>query len=242
MKTKTQSDITTLQCDPMNESSRLTNNAIQKANLLNYYFASVFTHEPHGYVPTMDSRTNEVMLYDAIKNKDIESLLKNMDGNKATSPDGYHSCFVTELSAFISKPLGIIFRNSVESGNIPTQWKEARVSVIHKKGNKKLSSNYRPVSIISVLCRVLETLVRNQIVEYMHSEKLFSHLQFGFLKGKSTSLQLLNIINDWASSIGNGNFNDCIYLDYQKAFDTVPHNWLISKLYAYNFDARIING
>ena len=74
----------------------------------------------------------------------------------------------------------------------------------------------------------------------MQSEKLFSHLQFGFLKGRSTSLQWLNIMNDWTSSIENGTFNDCIYLDYQKAFDTVPHNRLISKLYAYNLDARII--
>ena len=163
-----------------------------------------------------------------------------MDRNKAPSPDGYHPCFVKELAEFISKPLGIIFRNSVESGNIPTQWKEARVSAIHKKGNKKLASNYRPVSITSVLCRILEKLVRNQIVEYMQSEKLFSHLHFGFLKGRSTSLQLLNIMNDWTSSIENGTFNDCIYLDYQKAFDTVPHNRLISKLYAYNLDARII--
>ena len=69
MKTKTKSDITALHCDPMDESSRLTNNDIQKAYLLNGYFASVFTHEPHGYVPSMDSRTNEEMLYEAIKKK-----------------------------------------------------------------------------------------------------------------------------------------------------------------------------
>ena len=115
-----------------------------------------------------------------------------------------------------------------------------RVSAILKKGNKKLASNYRPVSITSVLCQILEKLVRNQIVEYMQSEKLFSHLQFGFLKRRSTIRQLLNIMNDWTSSIENGNFNYCISLDYQKAFDTVPHNRLISKLYAYNLDARIL--
>ena len=72
------------------------------SNLLNDYFASVFTHEPHGYVPSMDSRTNKVMFYEAIKYKDIESLLKNMDGNKALSPDGNHPCFVKELEEFIS--------------------------------------------------------------------------------------------------------------------------------------------
>ena len=85
---------------------------------------------------------------------DIESLLKNMDGNKAPIPKRYHSCFVKELAEFISEPLGIIFRNSVESGIIPTQWKEARVSAIHKKGKKKLASNYGPVSITRVLIRI----------------------------------------------------------------------------------------
>ena len=109
-----------------------------------------------------------------------------------------------------------------------------------RKEIKKLASNYRPVSITSMLCRILEKLVRSQIVKYMQSEKLFSHLQFGILKGRSTSLQLLNIMNDWTSSIESGNFNDCIYLDYQKAFDTVPHNRLMSKLCAYKLDARII--
>ena len=71
-----------------------------------------------------------------------------MDGNKSPSPDGYHPCFIKELADFIIEPIGIIFRNSMESGTIPSQWKEARVSAIYKKGNKKLASNYRPVSII----------------------------------------------------------------------------------------------
>ena len=129
----------------------------------------------------------------------------------------------------------------MESGTIPSQWKESRVSAIYMKGNKKLASNYRPVSIISVLCRILEKLIHNQIVEYMQSENLLSDLQFGFIKGSSTSLQLLNIMNDWTCAIENSNSSDCIYLDYQKAFDTVPHKRLISKLYAYNIDEKIIN-
>ena len=136
MKAKTKSDITALYCDLMDESSRLTNNDIQKSNLLNDYFASVFTHVPHGYVPSMDNRTNEVMLYEAIKNKDIESLLKNIDGTKAPSPDGYHPCFVKELAEFLSEPLGISFRSSVKSVNIPTQWKETRLSATYKKESK----------------------------------------------------------------------------------------------------------
>ena len=180
------------------------------------------------------------MEYNIISDDEIAILLKNMDGNKSPSPDGYHPCFIKELADFIIEPIGIIFRNSMESGTIPSQWKEARVSAIYKKG-KKLASNYRPVSITSVLCRILEKLIRNQIVEYMQSENLLSDLQFGFIKGRSTSLQLLNIMNDWTCAIENSNSSDCIYLDYQKTFDTVPHKRLISKLYAYNMDEKIIN-
>ena len=106
--------------------------------------------------------------------------------------------------------------------------------------NKKLASNYRPVSITSVLCRILEKLIRNKIVEYMQSENLLSDLQFGFIKGRSTSLQLLNM-SDWTGAIENSNSSDCFYLDYQKTFDTVPHKRLISKLSAYNIDEKIIN-
>ena len=224
VKTKTRSGITVLHCDPNDESSRLTNNDSHKANLLNEYFASVFTNEPHGNIPILETRTEKEMEYNIISDDEIALLLKNMDGNKSPSPDGYHPCFIKELADFIIEPIGIIFRNSMESGTIPSQWKEARVSAIYKKGNKKLAGNYRPVSITSVLCRILEKLIRNQIVEYMQSENLLSDLQFGFIKGRSTSLQLLNIMNDWTCAIENSNSSDCIYLDYQKAFDTVPHN------------------
>ena len=241
VKTKSRSGITVLHCDPNDESSRLTNNDSHKANLLNEYFASVFTNEPHGNIPILETRTEKEMEYNIISDDEIALLLKNMDGNKSPSPDGYHPCFIKELADFIIEPIGIIFRNSMESGTIPSQWKEARVYAIYKKGNKKLAGNYRPVSITSVLCRILEKLIRNQIVEYMQSENLLSDLQFGFIKGRSTSLQLLNIMNDWTYAIENSNSSDCIYLDYQKAFDTVPHKHLISKLYAYNIDEKIIN-
>ena len=74
----------------------------------------------------------------------------------------------------------------------------------------------------------------------MQTENLISEYQFGFIKGRSTSLQLLNIIYDWTNSIENCKFSDCVYLDYQKAFDTVPHKRLIKKLAAYNIHGKII--
>ena len=74
----------------------------------------------------------------------------------------------------------------------------------------------------------------------MSEYSLLSEFQFGFVKGRSTSLQLLKILNDWTESIENGKFSDCIYLDYQKAFDTVPHQRLLSKMKSYNINSNII--
>jgi len=240
-KTKTKSSITGLHCDPTDETSRITDNDSYKADILNKYFASVFTKEPQGEVPSFEKRTQSEMCFPIIKKETIETHLKNMDATKSPSPDGHHPRFMKEIAQYISEPLCTIFQTSILLGIVPSQWRNARVSAIYKKGNKKLASNYRPVSITSILCRILETIIRNEIIDFMQTENLISDYQFGFIKGRSTSLQLLNIIYDWTNSIENCNFSDCVYLDYQKAFDTVPHKRLIKKLAAYNIHEKIIN-
>ena len=151
-----------------------------------------------------------------------------------------HQRLLHEFANEIYLPLSIIFEASMKSINIPKQWKIARVSAIHKKGNRKLASNYRPVNITSIVCRVLETIIRNFMVEFLVSNNLLSDFQFGFIKGRSTTLQLLNVLNDWTNSLENKFTTDCIYLDYQKAFDSVPHKRLISKLRSYRFNPVII--
>ena len=130
-------------------------------------------------------------------------------------------------------PLYLIFKSSINGAKIPKQWKFARVSAIFKKGNRKLACNYRPVSITSIICRILETIIRNSIVKFLVSNDLLSVYQYGFLKGRSTTLQLMKVLNDWTESMENKFSTDCIYLDYQKAFDSVPHRRLISKLRSY---------
>ena len=87
----------------------------------------------------------------------------------------------------------------MKSIKIPKQWKIARVSAIHKMGNRKLASNYRPMSITSIVCRVLERIIRNFMVEFLVSNNLLSDFQYGFAKGRSTTLQLLNVLNGWTT-------------------------------------------
>ena len=112
-------------------------------------------------------------------------------------------------------------------------WRFATISPIFKKGSKKLAENYRPVSLTSVACKILESLVREKLISFLKDNKLLSEKQFGFLGQMSTILQLLNYLDYCAEAMGKGRSVDSIYLDFQKAFDTVPHRRLIVKLKAY---------
>ena len=227
-KTKSSSAISSLHMNPSDTNSITVDNSKVKANILNEYFASVFTTEPNGEFCELEQRDIDEQLQIHIRKLEVKKLLNELKTCKSPGPDGLHPRLLHELANQVYLPLTKIFEASLKSNKIPEQWKLAKVSAIHKKGNRKLASNYRPVSITSIVCRVLETIIRNSMVEFMVSNNLLSDYQFGFVKGRSTTLQLLNVLNDWTNSLENKFTTDCIYLDYQKAFDSGSGSGLYS--------------
>lgn len=119
-------------------------------------------------------------------------------------------------------------------GKVPDDWKYANITALFKKGDKKYAGNYRPVSLTSVVCKTLESIVRENIVEHMKSNKLFSSKQFGFISGRSTVLQLIRVIDTWTEILDEGGCIDVAYCDFMKAFDKVCHRRLVHKLKQYN--------
>ena len=114
----------------------------------------------------------------------------------------------------------------------PSAWKLATVTGIFKnKGNKHDPSNYRPISLTSIACRILESI---SIMGYLKTNSILSDKQFGFLGGRSTILQLLIAMDEWTEILDRGGAIDVIYCDFQKAFDTVAHNRLMDVLCHYN--------
>ena len=93
-----------------------------------------------------------------------------------------------------------------------------------------MAENYRPVNQTWVICKTMEKIIRNYIVDHMKINRLFSNKQYGFISGRSTSLQLLTVLDKWTAALDKGQAVDCIYMDFQKAFDKVPHNRLLSKI------------
>ena len=110
-----------------------------------------------------------------------------------------------------------------------------------KKGSKKVVNNYRPVSLTSIVCKCLEKIVRERIINFMKNENLFSNRQYGFISGRSTQLQLLEVLDKWTEALDEGYSIDCVYMDYVKAFDTVPHRRLLHKLSKYEINPKAVS-
>jgi len=209
----------------------LVTNDVDKANVLSDFFASVFTQEPNTEFPDVASVTIEHPMTQLDINKEnVQKVLQNLRSTKSPGPDGIHPHVLKELSTTLSTPLALIFKSSLASGTVPMSWKAANISPIFKKGDKRDPSNYRPISLTSVACKVLEKLIRDHLMEYLKKNNLLSNKQYGFVSGRSVSLQLITVMNDWTRMLDSGQSVDVIYLDFMKAFDKVPHRRLIHKL------------
>ena len=155
-------------------------------------------------------------------------------------PDGFHPRILKELSKSIMVPLCRIFNKSIMEGRLPNEWKEAHITPIHKKGPKTSPGNYRPVSLTSVVGKLMESIVRDKLVSHMMENQLFCDTQHGFVPGRSCMTQLLVTLELWSEMMDVGDPIDVIYLDFRKAFDTVPHKRLIRKLKAYGIKGDIL--
>jgi hypothetical protein len=206
-----------------------------KAKILQDFFVSVFTKEQTA-PPELENYTNVKMSDIEITREKVTKKLKALKTAKSPGPDKLHPKIFRNLAEILDLPLYILYKNSLSSGKVPKDWKSAEITAIHKKGNKHVPGNYRPVSLTCIACKIMEAVIRDEVTLFFESNNLWSEKQYGFLKGRSTVSQLINMIDDWINEIDQGRGIDNIYLDFQKAFDTVPHNRLLTKLKAYGIE------
>jgi hypothetical protein len=114
---------------------------------------------------------------------------------------GLHSKILFEVQDSIYYPLYLFFNKSIEEGKVPAEWKKAIVSPIFKKGKKSSPGKYRPVSLISIMCKICESIIRDKIMNYMSNNDLFTNSQYGFRPGRSCVTQLLEVLDDWSELI-----------------------------------------
>ncbi len=236
MKTKTRQPVSDLYM----EDGTLTKTDQEKAQVLNKFFTSVFTKEDLTNIPNIGSKDGlqELDTF-TITEDEVRKKLNSLKPSKSPGPDGLHPKLLKELAPGLSYPLSTLFQSSLDEGRLPADWLVAHVSPIYKKGAKTEAGNYRPVSLTSVLCKIMEGCVRDQVVKHMMVNNLFSPHQHGFMAGRSTMTQLLETIEFWSQSLDDNIGVDVAYLDFQKAFELVPHQHLLKKILSCKISGKI---
>ena len=236
-KAKTKEHIPNLK----SEQTKIASSDQEKAEILNDFFSSVFTEEDTQNVPTPNMKEVTQELQDIkVELDDVYRRLTDLKVNTSAGPDNIHPRVLKELSAVLKYPIQIILQQSLNECKIPTDWKLANITPIHKKGPKNLPSNYRPISLSSVVCKMLEAIVRAEITNHMEKFNFFAKQQHGFIRGRSTITQLLECFDQWTVWFEQGVAVDAVYLDFKKAFDSVPHLRLLKKIESYGITGKIL--
>ena len=236
-KTKTRSGVP----DLTRPDGSTASTDLDKAEELNHFFHSVFTLEGDGPLPPPpDYGVSETLDGITFTKDDVEKMLLAVNPDKAPGPDGLSPAVLKKASTALSYPLSVLFNRSMNESRLPADWKQALVTPIFKKGSKAMPGNYRPVSLTCIVCKIMEKLIRDKLVQHLSKSELISHDQHGFVKGRSCTTQLLEVLDVWTKVLDEGGRIDVIYMDFQKAFDTVPHRRLIHKVKAHGIGGHLL--
>jgi hypothetical protein len=224
-----------------NSSGNITTDRAEIAEILNDQFESVFSVDD-GTEPVFENRTEFVCDEEEIINRtEILNRLKKLDCNKAPGGDKIPQYVLKNCSEELSGALEIIFSRSLIEGEIPDEWREANITPLFKKGSKLKASNYRPVSLTSVCCKLMEGIMRDRITNHLKKRKLISPSQHGFVHRKSCVTNLLECQQVVSGLLNENKSVDVLYTDFEKAFDKVSHKKLIIKLYAYGIRGKLLD-
>ena len=172
--------------------------------------------------------------FHAVTLADIEKEIKSLDSTKASMSSSIPSKILKQNSDICSKPLKAIINNGIMHSNFNGGLKLANLTPVHKEGETTNKKNYRNISLLPVVSKIFEKLMQSQISLY--AENFLSPFLCGYRKGYSAQHALLSMLEKWRISLDSGGYGGGVLMDLSKAFDTLDHDLLIAKLYAYGFD------
>ena len=212
----------------------------EKANLFNYFFHSVFTQSSLS-MPSPDQlplpSATETLSNTSISEDDVYTTLFSLDTTKSMGVDGIGPIIFKNCAVGLYKPLHHLFMLSISQCYVPLEWRMHLISPIFKSGDRSSVRNYRPISLLCTISKVLEKIIYNKIISFV--SKSISPSQFGFRPKHSTVQQLLLFTNNLYESFSAKAHSDVIYLDFKKAFDSVAHAELMMKLWTFGITGNL---
>ena len=229
---------------------QLLTSAKQIAQVMNNYFIEKVYHirRQMKTAPADNSKIETIMQnktcrlqFHHISVSKVQKLLRGLSSSKSTGMDGLDNFSVKLSAAHIAKPLQYIIELSRWQQKFSSAWKKSKIIPLHKKNDPLDKQNYRPVSLLSPLSKVLEKTVYEELYCYFSNNRIFHPSLHGYRKGRSTQTALLQLYDKFVRAAGNGKLSGAVLLDLSSAFDLVDPEILIQKLKLYNVDDTVLN-
>jgi hypothetical protein len=192
------------------------------------------SYKKYGDKPTMNS-----MFCAPVEREELCKLIAGLKVSKSAWPDRFAPKLIKEISAFLIDPLLLLYNLSLTTGKVSNDLKIAKVIPIYKMGETFLTSNCRPISLLNIFNKLLEKLVSKRLYSHLEVNNILYPYQFRFRKNHNTVLALVEMIDNICERLDHNEVTIGIYLDSQKAFDTVNHNILLQKLYNYGIRGTV---
>ena len=217
-----------------------TSDPTTMANILNDTYVAAFSTAEPLEIPPLPSRTSVTCPTPAVTHDEVLSLLQDLNPTKSPGADGIHPKVLKLCAESLAGPIFQICLASIAQGILPSHWQRVIIQPIYKKGCKRTPSNYRPIALNSIVCKLLEKIVARAITSHLLNNHLITNSQFGFLPGRNTVTNLISLLDHTTAAICQKCNAYAVFLDFAKAFDKVPHRLLLAKLQSYGIGGELL--
>ena len=209
----------------------LISDSVIKAEIFHRTFSSYFTVD-NNFIPASSLCNNPTPNFDSVVFSQtlVRRALIRLKTNSAGGPDRIPPIFLKRCANELSSPIAVLFNLCFSNSYLPPAWLTSFITPVLKKGSRTDPANYRPIALTCTLCKVMEYIIKNQMIDHLQSNNLISRQQHAFMAKFSTCTNLLECTHDWLLSLNSSICTDIVYIDFSRAFDSIVHSKLLHKL------------